>query len=616
MDLAILVGQILDSQYQIEALLGQGGMGAVYKARHVKLGDIVAIKVMPPHISKNLEHQRRFLREGQAARRFKHPNAVTVYDLRETSDGMIYMVLEYIEGHNLREEINKKGCFSPKEALELIEGVARALNEAHKLGVVHRDIKPENIMVSRGESKPIVKLLDLGIAKISGATALTVEGQVLGTPYYMSPEQWGITSEAETAGQKPIEIDGRADIYSLGVILYEMVTGQKPFMGNTIQELAVKHITTTPIAAKELNIDLPVAFSRAIAYAIAKERENRPSTCHELIDLLNKGLTDPSELSDSKSNTLPISEMTDSLQRKESIDTTPMAARSILLVSVEPIEQQTNPNLLITKKIMEPLLDNTKPMPIVADNSSKDDTKPIAIEDKKSKKLVVSIIIIGGLVLSGLGLYNWQQRSNLKPIINTDNPTPVKVGDKTVLPVKPVEEKQEIIRYWVEVFTKGKSLRKIKDITLSKGENIQFHFKSKQTGYLYILMPGKDNKLTAILTTKPMAATGVTTNLLKENTEYIFPKGNNGIEIRKPIARSKISVIFSTTPLKSVPFLDSLASNSLTEEEQKAFLQLSDKAIKPNITEIIGNEPYALVNINEKFNENKYLTFDIDIKPR
>lgn len=592
MEATSLVGQVLDNQYQIEKLLGQGGMGAVYKARHVKLGDLVAIKVMPPHISSNPEHQKRFLREGQAARRFKHPNAITVFDLRETNDGMIYMVLEYIEGHNLRDEINKKGLFTPKEALELIEPVANALNEAHAMGVVHRDIKPENIMVSRSNGKIIVKLLDLGIAKIiDEKTALTVEGQVLGTPYYMSPEQWGILSPTETQSGKPITIDGRADIYSLGVIVYEMVTGQRPFTGATMQELAVKHITAIPLIAKDINPNVPEAFSRAIAQSIAKERENRPTSCQKFIEQLKSGL-------DSKSSdTLPISEITDVLINKDNFSTKSMGEAQI-------------PSLT-TKKMEEVPIADTKPMPVPKSNSSKQATDTLLIESKQgnSKYVVAGIVIIIVLSLLGLGIYNWQQNNNSTTTAtpSTERPTPVAKG---------IEE-AEIMRYWVEVVTKdGKALRKTKDIELSKGEQIQFHFTSKQPGYLYILMPGQDNKLTTILTTKPIAATGVTTNLLKENTEYIFPNGDQLLTLGKPASENKISVIFSPNPIKSTTFLDKQAGYSLSQDEQKDFLELFGKAIRPNMTETNGKESYAVVNVNSKVNEEKYLAFDIDIKQK
>src|SRR6185436_13478506 len=190
------VGSVLDGQYQIEALLGKGGMGAVYRARHILLGDRVAIKLLPPEMRSNTEWLRRFRREGQAARRFRHPNAVTVYDLRTASDGMIYMVMEYVEGHTLDAELKARGHFTPGEAVAVLEPIMSVLNAAHAMGVVHRDLKPENIMIGKATTgnEPNVKLLDLGIAKLrevagveaGKSTALTMAGQMLGTPYYMS----------------------------------------------------------------------------------------------------------------------------------------------------------------------------------------------------------------------------------------------------------------------------------------------------------------------------------------------------------------------------------------------------------------------------------------------
>src|SRR5918999_5800045 len=197
---ASLVDTVLDGQYQMEALLGKGGMGAVYLARHILLGDRVAIKVLPPEVRNNAEWLRRFRREGQAARRFRHPNSVTVYDLRTAADGTIYMVMEYVEGHTLDQEIKTRGRFTAREAFEILTPIMSVLDTAHAMGVVHRDLKPENIMIGKAEggSESTVKLLDLGIAKMreiagvesSGTTELTMAGQVLGTPYYMSPEQW------------------------------------------------------------------------------------------------------------------------------------------------------------------------------------------------------------------------------------------------------------------------------------------------------------------------------------------------------------------------------------------------------------------------------------------
>ncbi|HEX3085004.1 MAG TPA: serine/threonine-protein kinase, partial [Pyrinomonadaceae bacterium] len=182
-DSGSLVGKALDGQYQIESLLGKGGMGAVYRARHILLGDRVAIKVLPPEMRGNTEWLRRFQREGQAARRFRHPNAVTVYDLRTSADGTIYLVMEYVEGNTLDVELKKRGKFSPAEAVTVLTPVMSVLNAAHAMGVVHRDLKPENIMIGKPSTggEPVVKLLDLGIAKLrevagsepTGSTNLT-----------------------------------------------------------------------------------------------------------------------------------------------------------------------------------------------------------------------------------------------------------------------------------------------------------------------------------------------------------------------------------------------------------------------------------------------------------
>jgi serine/threonine-protein kinase len=293
-DPASIVDTVLDGQYQMEALLGKGGMGAVYRARHILLGDRVAIKVLPPEVRTNAEWLRRFRREGQAARRFRHPNSVTVYDLRTAADGTIYMVMEYVEGHTLDHELKTRGRLTPAEAVEILTPIMSVLDTAHSMGVVHRDLKPENIMIGAPEnSERMVKLLDLGIAKMreiagdnGGNTALTMAGQVLGTPYYMSPEQWG-----EIARDGNPEIDGRADIYSLGLVFYEMITGRRCFAGNTLHELRREHVATSPKPLYQAVSNVPRGFSDAIERATAKDRGDRQSTAGELASDLRAGLT-------------------------------------------------------------------------------------------------------------------------------------------------------------------------------------------------------------------------------------------------------------------------------------------------------------------------------------
>ena len=248
----------------------------------------------------NAEWLRRFRREGQAARRFRHANAVTVYDLRTAGDGTIYMVMEYVEGHTLDAELKRRGRFTAPEALEVLDPIMSVLNTAHAMGVVHRDLKPENIMIGKattgGEQQ--IKLLDLGIAKMreiagvesAGTTELTMAGQVLGTPYYMSPEQWG-----EISRDGNPEVDGRTDIYSLGLVAYEMITGKRPYGAATLHELRREHIAVSPPPLCEKVPDVPRAFSEAIDRAIQKDRDDRQATARELAMQLRAGLGDTSD---------------------------------------------------------------------------------------------------------------------------------------------------------------------------------------------------------------------------------------------------------------------------------------------------------------------------------
>jgi eukaryotic-like serine/threonine-protein kinase len=284
-----LLGTTLDGIYRIERLLGAGGMGAVYLAHHAMLKDRVAIKVLPSAVSANPEWVERFQREGRAARAVHHPNLVTVYELRKTDEGVLYMVQEYVEGRTLREEIQRRGKFSPADALGVIADVASALDAAHEAGVIHRDVKPENVMMGAASAK----VLDLGITKLRAlddqtygrTTNPTHPGQHIGTPAYMAPEQWG-----ESPGDGSDEIDGRADVYSLGVVAYEMVTGQQPFVGKKVLDLWQAHVSDEPRPARDLVPEIPETFSRAIGRALAKDRVDRPESAGQFARELRAAL--------------------------------------------------------------------------------------------------------------------------------------------------------------------------------------------------------------------------------------------------------------------------------------------------------------------------------------
>lgn len=220
----------IDGKYRIEDRLGGGGMGEVFRVRHLMLNQLRALKKIKPEYSSDVEYKKRFFREAKAAGIINHPNICAVYDLVDHARDGLFMVMEYINGDSLSEKLRKKGSFSPKQAIELLEPIADALDTAHEAGVIHRDVKPSNIMVGvSARGRPIIKLLDLGIAKLQPRpgekpeTALTRLGQTLGTIPYISPEQLSIPQRDGKLDQDGnIEIDGRADVYSLG-----LSTGQK-----------------------------------------------------------------------------------------------------------------------------------------------------------------------------------------------------------------------------------------------------------------------------------------------------------------------------------------------------------------------------------------------------
>src|SRR5262245_15953270 len=205
--------------YEILGLIGQGGMGAVYKARQTKLDRLVALKVLPPAVAAAPGFADRFAREARTLARLNHANIVAVHDFGE-AEGIYYLVMEYVEGVNLRQAM-ADGKVTPERALGVVTALCEALHYAHEVGVVHRDIKPENVLLDRHGR---VKVADFGLAKLTGqgqATRLTGTAQAMGTPHYMAPEQW----------ERPAEVDHRADIFSLGVLFYELLPGELP-LGN------------------------------------------------------------------------------------------------------------------------------------------------------------------------------------------------------------------------------------------------------------------------------------------------------------------------------------------------------------------------------------------------
>lgn len=265
--------------YEVLSRLGRGGMGVVYKARQTSVNRIVALKVLPSSLSKDRNYLERFSREAKVAAKLNHPNAVSVLEFGE-SGGLYYYAMEYVEGANVRTILEREGKIDEREALAIVLQIAQALEHAHSLSIIHRDIKPENMMVMQDGT---AKLCDLGLARQTAAedASLTQSGAVMGTPYYMSPEQ--------ARGEKNLDI--RTDIYSLGVTLFHMVTGQVPFTGTSIATIMAKHITQEPPLASDVEPQVSLSTSRLIKKMMEKEPRRRHQDPAELIEGINRILS-------------------------------------------------------------------------------------------------------------------------------------------------------------------------------------------------------------------------------------------------------------------------------------------------------------------------------------
>ncbi len=268
---ASLIGQVIADRYHVVKKLGEGGMGQVYLAEHVKMGRRSAIKVMNPSMTHDTDAVARFNREAANASRITHPNVCAVYDFGETPDGMIYLAMEFIEGEPLTDVLEREGALPVPRAVEIFRQAADALQAAHDLGIVHRDLKPDNIMISRGrEGGDWVKVVDFGIAKAVGGDEagqkVTKTGLVVGTPEFMSPEQ--------LSGDK---VDGRSDLYSLALVFFRMLTGQLPFQADTVQETMIKRLTDEPTQLAQARPDLtfPQGLQQVLDTALARTPAQR-----------------------------------------------------------------------------------------------------------------------------------------------------------------------------------------------------------------------------------------------------------------------------------------------------------------------------------------------------
>ena len=271
------IGRLLDHRYEILEVIGTGGMAVVYKARCHRLNRLVAIKILKDELSEDAEFRRRFHAESQAVAMLSHPNIVNVYDVSH-SDNVDYIVMELIDGITLKQYMEQKGVLNWREALHFSTQIAKALEHAHSRGIIHRDIKPHNIMVLKDGS---VKVADFGIARVSSAQS-TLTREAMGSVHYISPEQ-----------AKGGRIDYRSDLYSLGVVMYEMLTGHPPYDGETPVSVAIQHINAKAIPPRVLNPQIPEGLEQITMHAMAADLEDRYESATQMLQDLDEFRKNP-----------------------------------------------------------------------------------------------------------------------------------------------------------------------------------------------------------------------------------------------------------------------------------------------------------------------------------
>ncbi|MGH9766306.1 MAG: protein kinase domain-containing protein [Blastocatellia bacterium] len=525
-----LVGRTLLDKYRIDALVGIGGMGAVYGAHHLMINRRVAFKILQPNLTIGAKRLvALFQREAELAGQLSHENIVDIKDAGSTPDGIAYIVMEWLEGHTLDDELEAERQLSFVRAAEITRQIAAALDHAHSRHIIHRDLKPSNIMlVTRPDGGEVVKVVDFGIAKVASETTASPVSRLMGTPHYASPEQFRIGSP----------IDGRADVYSLGVMLYQMIAGELPFNAQTAQELIKMQSAELPPPIRQYRAETPAAVEQLINRMLEKDPRRRPSTASEAVAIFERALNEQDLLHTASLYSSPatIIEPTATNEYDKAPDTikgratnthpqrvTAIGERSDLATGAEPTP---------VKRV------KGKPEPVKNQGGSQSPSWMSLMRHIAAWALVIA------LIAGGAALYRHMTRP----------------------------ERVELMEYYVEITSVECQtlMRGTGDESLKASQAFRFHFTPREPGYLYIITPNEKNVPTTFLTAQPNPDTGVKSNFIEAGADFIFPAGqDNCIGITAKETMMAFTVIFSPDQLTSPSYLTALAMRPLTGTEQK-----------------------------------------------
>lgn len=407
-------GRILGGRYELIENIGEGGMAIVYKARDNKLNRLVAVKILKKEFADNEDISQKFKREATAIAKLSDPNIVNVLDVgHEEESNMDYFVMEYVDGKTLKDTIIYNGKLGYSTAIDIAIQVAKALECAHKNNIIHRDVKPQNILVTENGD---VKVTDFGIAKSSTASTITNTTTIMGSAHYLSPEQ-----------AKGTFIDLRSDMYSLGIVLYEMVTGRLPFEGESPVTIALKHIQEEPKSPKDINSSIPESINQLIIKSISKDPINRYQNSRELIVDLQKIKENPDVNLDTKNN------FDDS--------------RTIIMTPIKSMEREVKEKVEVTTN--NNFYDEDE-------SSEEQEKKVIKNKNKKNNKLLIIIAIIASILLIGGGVFALSSLGKSGGII---------VPDIVGMKVEDAKKQLESMGLSLEV-TDTKNSEKVKDTIL------------------------------------------------------------------------------------------------------------------------------------------------------